>query len=547
MENRLSKRNRTVVIGLSCTLFAAMMLSGCGKVRTSPTGTSQTTDETAEKQSETSRTVRVIIESETEAEPETQKLITSVEYTSKDGTVKITLPDNTWKVTQDADEMRVFSSGNDAMINIVHASTEAAMKTLSIQTTRENLEAALVGQYTDPTAYSIESYDTARLGNVNIYHYVVRYNAAARMWAYSVTYGIEAPDQAYVITGTVTDDNKTLLQAVEDSVDSFSVLKDEELKAVTDTRTGETEVKTTPQTTAQTTAQTSAASSSAESATLQQYSQQNTMYSNDNVNIRSGPGTDSQVVGSLATGGQITVTGETSGWYQVSVNGVTGYIRKDFLTTTQTATPSTSTTATEAAPAEAPAEGTAAAAELATSENYSSPSTLYATDGVNIRSNPGTDTSVIATVGAGSAVTVIGETDNWYIISTGSGKGYISKSYLSSTAPAGTNTNTGTDTASTGDSTNAGGTGNGTTGNTTGNTGSATTGSSVITGSVTSATATTITIAGDDGNTYTVYTGDADITTADGGLSSGIRVSASIDNGQTASDGTKYATSVTGE
>ena len=27
--------------------------------------------------------------------------------------------------------MRVFSSGNDAMINIVHASTEAAMKTLT--------------------------------------------------------------------------------------------------------------------------------------------------------------------------------------------------------------------------------------------------------------------------------------------------------------------------------------------------------------------------------------------------------------------------------
>ena len=131
MENRLGKRNRAAIGGLACVLFASMMLSGCGKVRTGENSGRQT-GETA--QSETVGTVRVVIESETETEPETQKLITSVEYTSKDGTVKITLPDNTWKVTQDADEMRVFSSGNDAMINIVHASTEAAMKTLTIQT-----------------------------------------------------------------------------------------------------------------------------------------------------------------------------------------------------------------------------------------------------------------------------------------------------------------------------------------------------------------------------------------------------------------------------
>ena len=39
--------------------------------------------------------------------------------------------------------------------------------------------------------------------------------------------------QQRTITGTVTDDNSTLLKAVEDSVDSFTVLKDEELKNVT--------------------------------------------------------------------------------------------------------------------------------------------------------------------------------------------------------------------------------------------------------------------------------------------------------------------------
>lgn len=528
MENRLGKRNRAAIGGLACVLFASMMLSGCGKVRTGENSGRQT-DETA--QSETVGTVRVVIESETETEPETQKLITSVEYTSKDGTVKITLPDNTWKVTQDADEMRVFSSGNDAMINIVHASTEAAMKTLTIQTSKEDLEAALVKQYSDTSAYEIESYDKSALGNVNIYRYVVRYNAAARMWAYAVTYGIEAPDQAYVITGTVTDDNKTLLNAVEESVDSFSVLKDEELKAVTDSRTGSTEA----QTTAQTTAQTSSAAAAGEAATLQTYAQQSTMYASDIVNVRSGPGTDSDIVGSVITGGKVTVTGETAGWYQVSVNGVAGYIRKDFLSSTQTATPST-TDPSSSASSGTPAAGSAAAAEIATSTNYSSASTLYTTDGVNVRSNPGTDSGVLATLGSGSAVTVIGETDNWYIVSTGSGTGYISKAYLSSSAPGGGSSSGGNSSSSGGGSSSSGGNSAGT----------PSSGTSTISGTITSASSTSVTIAGDDGNNYTVYTGDADITTADG-LYSGLRVSVSVDNSQTGEDGTRYATSVTGE
>ena len=52
------------------------------------------------------------------------------------------------------------------------------------------------------------------------YEYVVKYNSTS-MWAYSVTYAIVAADEAYVITGTVTEDNEALLNAVRDSVESF--------------------------------------------------------------------------------------------------------------------------------------------------------------------------------------------------------------------------------------------------------------------------------------------------------------------------------------
>ena len=61
----------------------------------------------------------------------------------------------------------------------------------------------------------------------------------------AVTYGIVAEDQAYVITGTVTDENAALLRSVEESVDSFRVLKDETLKTVTNTMISGTVQQTT--------------------------------------------------------------------------------------------------------------------------------------------------------------------------------------------------------------------------------------------------------------------------------------------------------------
>ncbi len=489
---------RTMIIAA-----AAVCMVGCGKSRENGQNTSKESEPATNAQTETQvkpEVKKIEPQTQHETESETQKLITSVEYTSKDGTVKITLPDNTWKVTQDADEMRVFSSGSDAMINIVHASTESAMKTLSIQKSKEDLEAALTKQYSDANAYEIQSFEAKKVENVDVYRYVVKYNATARMWAYSVTYGIVAADQAYVITGTVTDDNTALLKAVEESVDSFTVLKDEELKKVTATTTNK---PTTGETTAETTAQDG--DSSNETASLSAYGSNVTMYASDIVNVRSGPGTDTDVVGGYSAGDPVTVTGETSGWYQVSVDGKTGYIRKDLLSSTQT------TTQTDASQTAA-TSGT----------NYDSAVTMYTTDGVNVRSDASTSSNISATLSPGTAVTVIGESNGWYIVSTGSGTGYISGGLLTSTAPSGSSsTSSGSTSSSTGQSSSGS--------------------SSYVSGVVTDANGSTLTIVGDDGNTYTVNTGNADISTSEG-LYSGLRVNVGY---SVNSDGSYSASTVT--
>ncbi|MCD8340676.1 MAG: DUF4366 domain-containing protein [Clostridiales bacterium] len=54
------------------------------------------------------------------------------------------------------------------------------------------------------------------------------------------------------------------------------------------------------------------------------------------LNLRSGAGTDYDVLGQLPSGTQVTVIGEEDGWYQVTVSELTGYVYSDFLDVVET-------------------------------------------------------------------------------------------------------------------------------------------------------------------------------------------------------------------
>ena len=516
----MRKQNAYMACAVAMITVMAFSLTGCGERADQPTQQSPPVAQT-EAATEQEITEAVTEEPETkpevlteEPESETQKLITSVDYTSKDGSVKITLPDNTWKVTQDADEMRVFQSGNAAIINIIHADTETSMKNLPVYKSEEELKASLSGQYSAEDAFEIVDFISTEVNGVQIYRYTVKYNAAARMWAYSVTNAIVASDQAYVVNGTVTDDNQALLDSVRKSVESFRVLQDDTLKNVTGevisgtTQTGKKDAtKVDPNT-----------GSAQELTSLNDYGTTATLVTNDTVNVRAQPGTDAQVLTTLAGNTQVSVTGETANWFKVNINGNTGYIRKDFLVYGNTANAQTNTDANAAA------GGSQASAELNTATNYGSAVTLYASSDVNVRSSPGTDGGVINSLPAGTSVTVVGETDNWFIVSIGGNTSYISKSFLTNDSSI---SNGNTAESSQSSSSSSGG------------------GPSSISGTVVGTTVDTLTVQGDDGSTYTVYYGDANTSSQDG-LYDGVYVSISLDSSQAAGDGTLYATGVTG-
>ena len=168
------------------------------------------------------------------------------------------------------------------------------------------------------------------------------------------------------------------------------------------------------------------------------------------LNVRSTPSTGNNIIGSLKYGAEVTVVEiYSNGWAQIlweqNSYGEFGvaYVQRRFLVnhepTSQPAQPST-----------VPASGgTAATADLAKAFSMmndefkagklvAEPFTVYARPSrasgwVNLRWAPSTEAERIATCPQGKALTVIGETKNWYQVQdpqTGM-IGFISKQYVS--------------------------------------------------------------------------------------------------------------------
>lgn len=503
----LNRRAGAILLSLTVLSGSMSLLSGCDRLM-KPKETEAVTQAPTELETQPQT------QSETMTEPETE-LKTNIAFTSQDRSIRITLPDSTWTVQQDVDEMRVFSSGNAAMISIVHAANASEMKNInvSVAQSEEALKQSLTGQYPDANAFEVVEFEKYSSATVNTYEYVVKYNATS-MWAYSVTYGILASDQAYVITGTVLEDNKALLDVVQKSVESFTVLRSSVFSVIPGKNTTGSESQSQ-----------SGGDAASEMASLTDYSASVTLYASDDVNIRQQPSTEADKLGMLSKGNAVTVVGESPQWFKVNVNGNIGYVSKAFLVNgpVQTETQNQSETVSET---------TKVNAEMNSYTDYGTSYNYYTTTEVNLRAQPGTESSVLTSLGGGATVAVVGETANWFKVNVNGVTGYISKSYISST-----NTYTGPEE-------NDSQSGSGGSGGTGGN-GQENTNVGPVSGTITSVGNNTIMIQGDDGNIYSINYTDASVAT-NNGLQNGLYISAMIDYSNTLPNGDLYATSVTG-
>ena len=119
---------------------------------------------------------------------------------------------------------------------------------------------------------------------------------------------------------------------------------------------------------------------------------------------------------------KVTVLSTSNGWAKINYNGQTGYVSSSYL---QTTVPG----------------GT-------TSENNNSSTTttvkyVNATSGLNVRSGAGTSYSKIGSLDYKEKVTVLSTSNGWAKINYKGQAGYVSSSYLQSTVPSGSTSNSG--------------------------------------------------------------------------------------------------------
>ncbi len=147
----------------------------------------------------------------------------------------------------------------------------------------------------------------------------------------------------------------------------------------------------------------------------------------DNVRLRSGPGYDDDEINRYPEGTGVDIVDglydNTDGsiWYQVDIDGQSGYMMSDFLV------------AIEEADADAENEG-----EVAVSGPSSGSATTN--DSVYLRSGPSTADAIIRTLDAGEQVTLTGGSrEGWTSVSAMGGDGWIFGEYLAfPNAPSGT-------------------------------------------------------------------------------------------------------------
>ena len=118
----------------------------------------------------------------------------------------------------------------------------------------------------------------------------------------------------------------------------------------------------------------------------------------DNLNFRTGPGTNYSIIATIPNGTIVDYYSESNGWAKVRYNGKDGYVSTSYLTTNTSSTTNTIKKITTA--------------------------------NVNMRTGASTSHSIIKTVASNTVVEVISSSGSWDKVKVGGDTGYINNSYL---------------------------------------------------------------------------------------------------------------------
>ncbi|GEM_PF-719944 len=129
------------------------------------------------------------------------------------------------------------------------------------------------------------------------------------------------------------------------------------------------------------------------------------------LNVRNGPGTNYDKIGSLGPGATVTVIEKEGNWYKIEYNGGVGYVSADYIEITG---------GDPAVVPETPSE---------TPSSSSSFDVIITASSLNVRTGPGTNYDKIGSLSQGASAKVLEEKDGWYRIEYEGKEGWISAEY----------------------------------------------------------------------------------------------------------------------
>ena len=151
-----------------------------------------------------------------------------------------------------------------------------------------------------------------------------------------------------------------------------------------------------------------------------------TMYVNvdqgSSLNMRNKPSNSGSVIVKLAKGVEVTAYSDSNGWTKIKVYGKEGYVATKYLSKTKSTNSVTDKTNSNSS------SGTVAKTTTKY-VNVDKSSTL------NMRASASTSGSVVTKLSRGTKVTVTSESNGWAKITVSGKTGYVSTSYLTTTAP----------------------------------------------------------------------------------------------------------------
>ncbi|HHT45600.1 MAG TPA: SH3 domain-containing protein [Fastidiosipila sp.] len=156
--------------------------------------------------------------------------------------------------------------------------------------------------------------------------------------------------------------------------------------------------------------------------------------------LRSGPSTDSSVVGGAERNELLTQTETDGSWSKVkTTDGVTGYIRNDLLTRETPENVIRKTQATTAAPTTAAPTATTPPTNAGSNFQNVNRTVYVNTAAANIRRDATTDSARVTTVYYGTELTQVSTNGSWSKVTTSNGTtGYMLNSLFTTEAPAAT-------------------------------------------------------------------------------------------------------------